>query len=76
MRRRYRDLLAEKVLVRLKSGTTFEGIVWAEGREHLTLRGACQILDNGEASPPADGEVWLERVNIDYLQRLTVGPRG
>lgn len=75
-RRGLADLMAETVLVTLKTGTAFEGVVWAASATHIVLRDARQIASGGARTPPADGEVWLERVNVDYVQRPTPGPRS
>ena len=69
MRRAYRDLVASRVIVNTKTEKAFRGILWSEQRELLVLRDA-HLLEH-EADTPVDGEVVIERTNIDFIQVLT-----
>lgn len=68
MRRAYRDLVAERLIVNLKSDKAFRGILWDESKELLTLRDTT-LLEHGKEAP-VDGEVVIERANIDFIQVL------
>lgn len=62
------ERLLASVVVTLKSGTTFGGVLYAEDRGAVVLMRAEQIGDDG-IRVPADGEVVLFREDIDFIQR-------
>jgi small nuclear ribonucleoprotein (snRNP)-like protein len=66
MTRAYRDLLATSVIVNLKTDKAFRGVLWTQHRDLLVLRQAT-LLEHGQETP-VDGEVVVERSNVDFLQ--------
>jgi small nuclear ribonucleoprotein (snRNP)-like protein len=68
-------LLAERarrhVIVTLKTGAAFRGVLYATDREALVLRDA-QALAYGaqRTNVPVEGEALLLRSDVDYLQVL------
>jgi small nuclear ribonucleoprotein (snRNP)-like protein len=68
MRRAYRDLVAKRLIVNLKSDKAFAGILWTDSKDLLVLRDATLLEHGKEAS--VDGEVVIERANIDFIQVL------
>lgn len=66
MRRAYRDLIADQVVVNLKSGKAFSGVLWDDRKELLVLRNA--TLHEHGTDTQVDGEVVIERTNIDFVQ--------
>lgn len=69
MRRAYRDMIAATVIVNLKSGRAFRGVLWDDHRELLVLRNAT-LLEDGQTAA-VDGEVVIERTHIDFMQVVT-----
>lgn len=65
-----RSRLRSRVIVTLKSGASFDGVLYAADREAWVLRDAT-ALAAGErgASVPVDGEVLVLAGEIDYAQR-------
>lgn len=62
-------LLHRKVVINLLSGNAVSGVVSHDTREALVLRGA--IVHEPDTDPvPADGEVLIDRSNVDFLQLL------
>lgn len=62
-------LLSRTVLVNLISGNAISGVCVHEGRTALVLRGA--TIHEPDAQPAAaDGEVLIDRANVDFLQLL------
>lgn len=68
MRRAYRDLVARRAIVNLKTDKAFRGILWSENRDLLVLRDTV-LLEHGQETL-VDGEVAVERSNIDFIQVL------
>ncbi len=62
--------VGRKVVVNLFSGNAIEGVVTFEGREAMILRGALVHEVGAEQAMPADGEVRIDRANVDYVQML------
>lgn len=57
-------------IVNLKTGTAFRGIVWRRRGGYIVLRKAELIAEEGATSQPrpVDGEVMIERANVDFIQ--------
>lgn len=55
------------VLVNLCSGNAVGGVVIHDGKDCLVLRGAT-VHEPGSDPAPADGEVHIERTNVDFIQ--------
>lgn len=66
LRRAYRDLITKSVIVNLKTDKAFQGVLWQQRRDLLVLRNAT-LLEQGKEAP-VDGEVVVERANIDFIQ--------
>lgn len=66
MNRAYQDLVASTVIVNLKTDKAFRGILWSQHRDLLVLRNAA-LLEHGQETD-VDGEVVVERANIDFIQ--------
>lgn len=56
-----------RVVVNLLSGRAFDGVLWARSGRLLVLRGA-RMLEPGEAPRPLDGDVVLERDQVEFVQ--------
>ena len=68
MRRIYKALLADRVIVTTKSGKSFGGVVWEEMHDLLVLRDARVLDRNGEVE--IDGDLILDRAQIEFIQRV------
>lgn len=64
-----RSLLNRSVLVNLMSGNAISGVCTADGRNALVVRGAT-VHEPGADPIPADGEVLIDRANVDFIQLL------
>lgn len=62
-------LLHRKVVINLLSGNAVSGVVSHESRDALVLRGA-MVHEPGAEPAPADGEVLIDRSNVDFAQLL------
>lgn len=58
-----------RVIVNLKTGRAFRGILWQRRRGYLVLRQA-EMLQPAGGTTPVDGEVVVERANVDFVQVL------
>ncbi len=57
------------MLVNLTSGTAVAGVCTYSGRDAIVLRGA--TVHEADAEPvPADGEVLIDRINVEFIQLL------
>ncbi|SII86568.1 MULTISPECIES: hypothetical protein [Mycobacteroides] len=54
----------------LFSGNAIEGVCTLDGRAGMILRGALVHEPGVEHVMPADGEVRIDRANVDYVQML------
>lgn len=69
MFKRPTTVLHRSILVNLLSGNAIHGVVAYETTKALVLRGA--IVHTSDAEPaPADGEVLIDRANVDFIQML------
>lgn len=58
-----------RVLVNLKEGRAFSGVLWQRQADYLVLRDA--RLRNPGADPlPVDGEVLIYRADVSFIQVL------
>lgn len=62
------ERLLATVVVTLKSGTAFRGVLYAEDSGAVVLCNAEQLTADG-ATPRADGEIIILREDVDYVQR-------
>lgn len=60
-----------RVIVTTKTDRTFRGLLWEQRRGFLVLREAEALKDRG-AVVPVDGELVIERENVDFIQ--VIGP--
>lgn len=63
------QLEQRKVLINLLSGNAISGVCVFESREALTVRGAT-IHEIDSEPAPADGEILIDRINVDFIQLL------
>ncbi len=56
-----------QVIVNTKTGLTFRGVLWEKRRRYLVLRNA-EMLKPGREAVLMDGEVVIERANVDFIQ--------
>lgn len=68
MPRSYRSAIAisRRVVVNLKTGAAIDGVLWDERGQLIVLRDANLHNDGGHA--PLDGEIIIDRLNIDFVQ--------
>lgn len=67
MPRTYRAIaISRRVVVQLKTGAAIDGILWDERGQLIVLRDG--HLHNEGGSSPMDGEVIIDRLNIDWIQ--------
>jgi hypothetical protein len=59
--------VSRRVLVQTKSGRAYTGVLWQRRRDLLVLKGA-EMLEPGNQPQPMDGDVLVDRVEIDYVQ--------
>lgn len=62
-----RNLVRRLVIVNLKSGRAFRGILWKQAGPLLVLRNA-EMLEPNRTPVPADGEVIIERAEVEFIQ--------
>jgi len=55
------------VIVNLKSGTVFRGVVYRRVGGFMVLKNA-EMLREKSAATPLDGEVLVQMVDIDFIQ--------
>ncbi|HQC78420.1 MAG TPA: hypothetical protein PLH92_17075 [Mycobacterium sp.] len=68
-RRQRPTALNRSVLISLTSGNALSGVCTYDGREALVLRGVTVHEPSSEPTP-ADGEVLVDRINVDFIQLL------
>lgn len=66
MRHLFRQRLRKQVIVTLKDGSAFAGVLFAVDPEVVVLRNTVSLGD--EKRVPVDGEVLLERGEIAFYQ--------
>lgn len=67
--RRRPSLLNRRVLVNLVSGNALDGVCTHECADGLVLRGVTVHAADSEPAP-ADGEILVDRINVDFIQVL------
>lgn len=63
----WRTAVRHRVVVNLHSGRAFVGILWAQRGALLVLRNAT-MHDPGAAPSTVDGEVVIERREVEFIQ--------
>lgn len=67
-----RSALHRKVVINLKTGRAVIGVLWAKRGPLLLVKDASIIEASAGARPvSADGEVLVERANVDFMQILS-----
>jgi small nuclear ribonucleoprotein (snRNP)-like protein len=61
------NLVKERLVITLKNGEAFEGIMLGHDRKVIRLVEAKQL--GREANVPVDGELYLIRSEVNYMQR-------
>lgn len=56
-----------RVIVNLKTGKAFRGVLWQRTREYLLLRQA-ELLREHEAALGLDGEVLIYSAEVEFMQ--------
>lgn len=70
-----RHRMRARVIVTMKSGEAFSGVlIDADGRSFI-LRDAKALVDSNARPVPVDGELVLDRSQVDYMQRPGEGVR-
>lgn len=64
--RRY--IVHRRVVVNLRTGTAVSGVVTSVRGPLLIVRDA--TVHDGEQAAPADGEIVIDRANVDYVQAV------
>jgi len=59
----------ERVIVNTRSGLVFRGVLAMRRRDYVVIRAAQMVKGTGEVVP-VDGEVLVERTNLDFIQIL------
>lgn len=65
-----RTAVRRNVIVNTKTDKAFRGILWAKTGPLLVLRGASLLAPGQVEGQELDGEVVLERINVDFIQVL------
>lgn len=65
------------VVVNMKSGTVFRGLIWRHAGAYLILREAAMLADrDNRAAHLVDGEVAVLRADVDFIQVLAQTEAG
>ena len=65
-------LVRERLVVTLKSGSAFSGVLYEADARYLALRGVVhyeRTPEGGVVETPADGELFIAVTDVDYIQR-------
>ncbi|MEU1526365.1 hypothetical protein ABZ413_29630 [Nocardia rhamnosiphila] len=68
MRYGYGYVARRRVIVNLKTGSAIAGVITKWRGPFYVLRDAS--VHEGDQSAPADGEVLVDKSNVDYIQAL------
>lgn len=72
---RRRFLLRRRVVVNLRTGKAVEGVLVDRRGDLLVLKSA-RLLEPGAAPVVVDGDVVIERRNVDFVQALSAPEEG
>lgn len=67
MRPAWRGVVRKRVVVNLRNGRAFEGVLYAQRGPLLVLKNAT-LHEPGAAPAGVDGEVVVERSAVDFIQ--------
>jgi small nuclear ribonucleoprotein (snRNP)-like protein len=68
-----RTAVRRRVLVNLKTEKAFRGVLWAKRGPLLVIKHA-ELLEGRREPVAIDGEVVVERSNVDFVQVLSPPP--
>jgi small nuclear ribonucleoprotein (snRNP)-like protein len=68
-----RTALSRRVSVSLKTGKAIDGVLVTARGPLLVVKNA-RLLEAGRAPQPLDGDVVIERTNVDFTQVLATPP--
>lgn len=60
--------IRRKILINTKTDRTFRGILWKTTGRYLVLKNAEVLLEKNQSRMTMDGEVVIERSNVDFIQ--------
>lgn len=66
-RRSKHPAIGERVIVSLVSGNAIEGVMCERVGDHYVLKG-CRVYEAGADPVDADGEMVIDRWQVDYTQ--------
>lgn len=58
-----------RLIVTLKSGAAFQGVLWEQDRQALVLRDCEAIPGTNQQPVPVDGELVVLLTDVDYIQK-------
>ncbi|WP_051637266.1 hypothetical protein [Rhodococcus sp. UNC363MFTsu5.1] len=62
--------IRRRALVSLKTGNAVSGVI-IRGSGRWVVVADAMVHDRDASAPtPADGEIWIERANVDYVQAI------
>ncbi|UXE04978.1 RNA binding protein [Gordonia phage Lton] len=61
-------VVQQRVVINLKSGTAVIGVVTEKKRTFCVVRDAAVVAPGAPGPTPADGEIVVDRGEIDYIQ--------
>jgi small nuclear ribonucleoprotein (snRNP)-like protein len=72
------NLVKERLVITLKNGETFEGVLLGHDRKvvHLVEARALTVSGGGNPSVPVDGDLYLIRSEVNYMQRPSSSGSG
>lgn len=70
-----RAAVRRDVLVNLRTGKAIRGVMWASRGPLLVLKDAELVEANGSPPIRLDGDVIVERSNLDFVQVIPAGRR-
>lgn len=62
--------IRRRALVSLKTGNAVSGVIVRGWGRWVVVADAMVHDAAAPGSTPADGEIWIERVNVDYVQSI------
>jgi small nuclear ribonucleoprotein (snRNP)-like protein len=62
-----RNVVRHLVIVNMKTGRAFRGILWKQAGSLLVLRNA-EMLEPNRPPVPVDGQVVIERTEVEFIQ--------
>ena len=67
-------IVRRRMLINLKNGKAFSGILWKRDRRLLLLRDAV-LFEDGQTRP-LDGEIIVDRRDVDFMQIVATQEPG